>query len=105
MNALFQLDELRRCDHRLDDRDWLTIFREAEARAELAAERVRETCDLYRRDRNRETEAAYAAADRAYDLERLRFQLASCEIVKAVRAVASLPRAMRLASEPAGRML
>jgi hypothetical protein len=103
--ALFDFAALRRCDHRRDDRDWLVAFRCAEASAELAAEAVRAACEAYRSNRCPETEAAYRDADRAYDTARLRFQVASHDIVGGVRAIAGIARHMQLASASDGRMI
>lgn len=110
MNALFPLDVLRRCDHRRDDRDWLAAYREAEAAVELAAERVRVACAAYvavpPKLRNLVGEAdAYAEADRAYDAARFAFQLATCEIVKGIRAIAGIARHMQLADASKERLL
>jgi hypothetical protein len=110
MNALFHMSELRRCDHRRDDRDWLEAYREEEAACEAAAEAVRAACEAFKAVpiavRNLVGEAdAYSEADRAYDQARLRFQLKSAEIVGGVRAIAGIARHMQLASASAGRML
>lgn len=85
--------------------DWLQLYREAEAEALAAAEAVRVACDRYKADRNPETLDAYKAADRAYDRARLHFQLQSCEIIKAVRAVLSLLYAVAHYQPARGRML
>lgn len=103
--ALFPLAELRPCDHRRDDRDWLAAYRQAEARAELAASAVGLASDAYRRDRNLETEAAYRRADHAYDAARLAFQMESRDIVQGIRAIAGIARAMELAAAMKGGML
>lgn len=103
--ALFPLAELRPCDHRRDDRDWLEAYRQAEARAELAADAVGLASEAYRRDRSLETEAAYRRADHAYDAARLAFQTESCGIVSGIRAIARLARELHLSEAMESRML
>lgn len=88
-----------------DARDWFAMYRDAEAEAELSAEAVRAANVAYRADRNAETEAAYRAADRRYDAARFRFQTESCQIVRGIRAIAGIARAMELASAQKERMV
>lgn len=102
MNALFNHDALRRCDHRRDDRDWLAAYRQAEGEVEAAAARVKAACAAYVAVpvavRNLVGEAdAYAEADRAYDAARFAFQRATWEIVGGIRAIAGIARQMQLA--------
>lgn len=103
--ALFRFEELQRCDHRHDPRDWLTAYREAEAAALLAAEGVKAACDRYKAARDDASADAYRVADKAYDAARLAFQVASFQIASGIRAIAGIARAMQLADASKGRML
>lgn len=88
-----------------DERDWLDVFREAEAEAELAAGFVRTACEAYKAERSPATVDAYRAADKAYDAARLRFQQSSFKIVSGIRAIAGIARAIELADASRGRMI
>lgn len=107
MNAPFLplgLPELRRSwSH--DERDWLDVYRAAEAEAELAAEAVRTACAAYRVERSPATTDAYRVADKAYDRARFNFQTTSFGIVKGIRAIAGIARAVELANAERERMI
>jgi hypothetical protein len=100
---LFDDADLWRPDR--DRRDWFAMFSEAEAEAEAAAEAVRVACEAYKAHRTDETTAAYRAADRRYDAARHRYQTESCQIVRGIRAIAGIARALELAGADRERMV
>lgn len=91
-----------------DVRDWLAVYREAEAEVELAAAAVRAACEAYKAEPNpaHRNVAAYREADRAYDAARSAFQRTSYQLVNGVRAIAGIARHFELAEiEGRSRML
>lgn len=104
--ALFaELPDQRRQRISADRRDWLEVYRRAEATAEYAAEAVRAASEAYRRDRSPANDSAYRLADRAYDVARLNFQREGSAIVTGIRAIACIARELELADAMRERML